>query len=305
MFQDYQSAYQQCLSKTKEMCRSSGVDFNKACQILGFDIRDYTAYYTHELEMAGKRGELLSGSRFLSELLWYRVRRPFFNVYPVIESKFADMSETLDMSELVMPYPSIEVRTRRRTMLLSEIGDDFMITVELDKAGEKYQEVRVSRKQAIGNVQNNVEVRLESSPQPAKVGSLEFGELERLIYVAVGVCMLAKDKTIVTPVVLNANRKESMSADEVARYAEKAINRTGRVGFDVGRELDRMPASVHYRNGHFAKFYVGKSHESYPDNCDLDKVPIIKWRCGAIVNKDHVPKVPTGFHDSVNAEPVL
>jgi hypothetical protein len=297
MFQDYRSAYQEFLSQTKVQCLDNRMDLDSASRLLGFDVKDYKAFYRQELKMAKKRGELLSGSRFLSELFWYQVRRPFFNVYPIIEKKFSEMGEEFDMSELVMPFQSIEVRTKQRTMLLADVGGDFMITVELDKTGEEYQEFRISRNQKIGNVRKNIKIRHESSARPAKSNNLHFDELERLIYMAVGVCMLSKDKSIVTPVILNANRKESMTPAEIANYAEKAINRTGRVGFDVGRELDRMPASVHYRNGHFAKFYVGKTHECYPDNCELSKAPIIKWRCGAIVNKDNVPKVPTGFHD--------
>lgn len=93
-----------------------------------------------------------------------------------------------------------------------------------------------------------------------------------------------------------------MTPAEVADYADRAIKRTGRVGFDVGRDIERAKASMHYRNGCFAKYYVTKSHEQYPPQATADRVPVIKWRCGSVVNKEHATRVPTGFKDESEAK---
>ncbi len=113
--------------------------------------------------------------------------------------------------------------------------------------------------------------------------------------IACGVCLLAKDPEIVVPVVLNKHRKEHMTDEEIKQYAAKAAEVTGKTGFDVGRDIQARHQSCHYRNGCFAKYYVSDKHPSYPNDCTLEKAPIIKWRSGAVVNASTPPKVPTGF----------
>lgn len=301
MFKDYTSAYEEFMTKAKKHRISN----EKISQLIGYDIRDFKAYYKAEIKASKQRGEIMSGSRFLSELQWYLGRRPFFNVYPLIENKFYEMSEEIDMSELVMPLPVIEVRTKRRTMLLADFGQSFMLTVELSSSGENYQEFRISKKQKIKNITNNYFEKEEknwSRPTGRDRDGLKLDELQRLIFVAAGVCMLAKNSEIIKPIILNAHRSENATPFEIAKYAEKAISRTGRVGFEVGREIEKMKATVHYRNGCLAKYYVGKTHECYPSNGVASTVPIIKWRCGSIVNKEAVPKIPTGYKDEMTPE---
>ena len=111
-----------------------------------------------------------------------------------------------------------------------------------------------------------------------------------------GVLALARDKTLVTPVIMNRHRRENMTGEEVARYAAAAIKTTQRIGFDVGRDMERRKSSEHYRNGHFARFHVKVGHPMYPPG-HSGVSAIVKWRSGCVVNKGNVPEVPTGFHD--------
>jgi len=294
-FPDYQTGY----SEFKKKIKSISLPISHASNLVGFDCQSYKSFYKNEIEICKRRSLNFAGLRNISELMWYGLKRPFFNVYPVIERKFLEMSDSIDMRELSLPFASMEIRTTNKTMLISDFGRFFLITVELGSNGD-YQEFQIAKEQTINNLSKMViplcdEAILGRSSEP----DLENSELVKLVFMAAGVCMLAKDTSIVKPVLLEKHRKENMTPSEMAKYAEKAVNRNGRIGFDVGRELDRMPASAHYRNGHFAKFYVGKNHECYPSNCELSKVAIIKWRCGSLVNKDRVPMIPTGFHDEV------
>lgn len=294
IFRNYQSAFEEFRAETKKQMALNRVGKSVVDQTLGFDSADHRSYYKWEIAATKTNNQIMAGSRFLTELLWYESRRPFFNVYPLIERKFLELSESIDMSELVMPFPAIEVRTNHRTILLGDFGREFMITVELRNG---YQEIRVPRTERLGVRASSRCQRVAENWQNKGEEEISKNELSDLIYLAAGVCMLANDSSIVKPVILNQHRRENMTPNDIARYAEKAVNRTGRIGFEVGRDIERMKATAHYRNGCFAKYYVGKDHECYPPKAEASLVPIIKWRCGAVVNKDNVPKVPTGFHD--------
>lgn len=297
-FQDYCSAFDCARKSIKQQMKENKLSKEQVENLLGFDIDNYVQYYSAELRATKAVNAVMAGSRFLAELMWYAKQRPYFNVYPLIERKFLEMNDSIELSELSMPLPSIEVRTTKRTMLLSDFGESFMLTVELGNNGD-YQEFRVSKKQTLSLISTNDFVRFKE-PRFGHCSiekELSQDELSKVMFLAAGVCLLSKDSDIITPIILNSHRNKEMTPSEVAKYAEKAIKRTGRIGFDVGKDIERMKATIHYRNGCFAKYYVGKGHESYPVNATESKVPIIKWRCGSIVNKDSIPKVPTGYKD--------
>ena len=175
----------------------------------------------------------------------------------------------------------------------------------LDEYCVGYQEFFIKKTDTIRHALSSADYLEYEEPgfQRANVAEpLTMQQRHECLFMAAGTCMLAQDKSIVEPVILNKHRKDYMTPAEIADYAERAISRTGRVGFEVGKQIERMKATIHYRNGCFAKYYVGKDHECYPANAELSKVPIIKWRSGAIVNKDNVPKVPTGFKDEHKLE---
>jgi hypothetical protein len=291
-FRDYLSAY----DEAKRYFRHPAS--NRAAEELGFDIKDFESAYAYELREAKLRKDLQAGLRLTSELEWHRSKRPFFNVYPLIEKKFMELPGEIRMDELVMPFPAIEVRTQKLTMLLCRHPGFFLLVID-HKDGQHYQEWIVRLRDTLREFFVNSEnggMKVLGSRTDDELQSVTK-ELHYGLRLAVGTCMLAADSKILTPVILNAHRKENMTPAEIADYSERAVNRTGRIGFEIGREIERMKATVHYRNGHFAKYYVGKDHESYPKNAEASKVPIIKWRCGSIVNKDNAPKVPTGFKD--------
>jgi hypothetical protein len=286
-FRNYFSAFDEVKSVSKQFP-------SEVFATMGFDPTDVESVYAFEIKKIGGRSPI-AVVRLKSELLWYRSKRPYFNVYPLIEQKFMELSEDIDMAELVMPFPTIEVRTQTKTILICDRGKFFLIVIE--REDDTYQELLVQRTHTVKKLFNQPRLDVDEFWPEVKGDRVSEGYANQCVLLAVGTCMLAKDPNIIMPVILNCHQKESMTPAEVAEYAEKAINRTGRVGFDVGKKIERMKATVHYRNGCFAKYYVGKDHESYPQNAVASKVPVIKWRSGAIVNKDNVPKVPTGFKD--------
>ena len=284
-FRDYLSAFSEARSvKTKN--NPYGIDFD-----------DFESVYRFELERLDSKKDLMTVSRLQSELYWYRNKRPYFNVYPLIERKLLEIDKDVNCSELSLPFSSIEVRTSNVTFLLSITSKCLFFVVEMK---DGYQEFACPKSASIKEL---VEAPLdifegESWPRPPVIKYLSDKQRHECLILGAGVCMLSRDKNLVVPVILNKHRKENMTPAEIAEYAEKATKRTGKTGFDVGKDIERMKATVHYRNGHFAKFHVGKDHEQFPVDSELSKVPIIKWRCGAVVNKKNTPTVPTGFKDA-------
>ncbi len=294
MFRDYVSTFEEFKKIT------DGIPHGRQImQQRGVDAKDFESVYKAEIEALDSKTQALAVERLKSELEWYRVKRPFFNVYPLIEQKFLELDEEIDMAELVMPYPAIEVRTQTKTLLICEKKSCFLFIAE--GMNGDYQEFVIQRTSKINKVLAAGYAKVEEPWIKKGSFGLSEEEMRNCLFIAVGTCMLARDHQIVMPIILNRHRKENMTPAEIAEYAEKAIKRTGRVGFEVGKDIERMKATVHYRNGCFAKYYVGKTHESYPKNAEASKVPIIKWRCGSVVNKDNVPKVPTGFKDSAES----
>lgn len=304
MFVDYISGF----DEVKKL--SSKVSKHELLRVFaskGVDHTNFESLYKWEIQNAMKLKDPFPAFRLNAELEWHRSMRPYFNIYPVIESKLLELTDEIQFQELNLPFKSLEIRTSLATFLFSDTGDAFMIVAESRSKGpsgtSRYQEFLLRKQETLKAVIDGEYRELSVSDWPSVSGSvrsLSEQERNRLVRIAAGTCMLAADRSIVTPVILKNHQKNSMTPAEVAEYAQKAINRTGRIGFEVGREIEKMKATAHYRNGHFAKFHVGKTHDCYPKNATVDKVPIIKWRSGAIVNADNVPKVPTGFHDKEN-----
>lgn len=292
MFRDYRTTVDDLRKQVKSI--KTGRDVMRR---MGVDIDSYESIYAAEMKNAKKYKDPFCKMRMFSELLWYRCRRPFFNVYPVIEKKLLEISGEVDIGELHLPFPAIEIRTTSRTILLSDAGRLFVFTVEL--SGGRYQEFCMVKKGVVKQIESmEFKTIITDWPKKGSGNGLSDDDRKECATIACGVCLLAKDPTIVSPVILNKDRKEEITADELKRYAERAAEATGKTGFEVGREMQLNQKSCHYRNGCFAKYYVSKTHQQFPDNCDLEKAPIIKWRSGAVVNASNVPKVPTGFKGS-------
>lgn len=296
VFRDYFSTF----DEAKKMACSDPRAYALMRESTGADMKDFESVYKYEIAGLNPQTQTFAIERMKSELAWYRDKRPYFNVYPLIEEKFFELSYEIDLKELVMPFRAIEVRTQTRTILLCDKRSSFLLVVE--GPNRSFQEVVIPRLTKINRVIESGCCMIDE-PWPHKTNEqvVSPDEMRRCLLLAVGVCMLASDPSVIKPVILNRHRKESMTPAEIAMYADKAIRRTGRVGFEVGKDIERMKATMHYRNGCFAKYYVSKAHELYPKNAEASKVPIIKWRCGSVVNKDNVPRVPTGFKDLTHA----
>jgi len=115
----------------------------------------------------------------------------------------------------------------------------------------------------------------ESEPQ---------SEVRRLIArIACGVLLLAADPDYIKPVLLKADEGKTTPIEErIARAKNRGV-----FGFTIGEDIERSP---HFRRPHFAIRWTGKG-------ASIPKLVPVK---GAIIGKEIMTTVPTGFEQEVS-----
>lgn len=264
--------------------------------------------------------------RLLEERYWYLHRRPYFNLYPSIEEKLIEARiEDLELAGLTAPCGALEIRTTHGAIFICDTAtiwkgygteqtpDKWRMEYIYQPAGytmdktSPFMSATMILKGTFRDEINRLEATWKKYATDKELDyDPDFTIAKQVTRTVLGCCLLGRSSPIVTPVLLNKDREkhgDTMTPAEAAEYAERAKRRTGRVGWDVGRDLEGDKRAAHYRNGCFAKYYVGREHELYPQEATERIVPIIKWRAGAIVNKDNGIKVPTGYRDKTKATP--
>ena len=114
--------------------------------------------------------------------------------------------------------------------------------------------------------------------------SEQQSELRRLIArIACGVLLLAADPDYIKPVLLKADEgKTTPIEDRIARAKNRGV-----FGFTIGEDIERSP---HFRRPHFAIRWTGKG----------GTVPKLVPVKGAIIGKEIMTTVPTGFEQEVS-----
>lgn len=226
----------------------------------------------------------------LAECNWFRERRPYFNIHPMIEKAAENLPDLATIPPPPRRLPdTLEVRTETHAFLLQHdvikdtgpvhqyfINPSFDIdeTVDFNSGRNSHSMIYFDTTDNLGSVLE----RLTKHIEPI------------VIRLAFAVAMVADDEQIVTPSILNCDRNKPWSA----KLAERATKRSGRVGFDVGK-ASHPGRSEHYRRGCFAHYRVGPTHEKYPLGCKTDKASVLIYRRGGRVKGKKV-KVPTGYH---------
>ena len=278
---EYQSDYMLCVQKWKENYPGLRMAFPKLPTV------DDLWQSQYDLIKRNNLGPLALVGGY-ADVEWHKAKRPYFRVYPTIERKLIEIGRNSKPMNLRMPFKQLEVSTQSRCFLL------FRHETQCFVASTKNGKRSISHFLAIGDW-----AKKDDIGDPSGVFTKQ--ELVEQAALALGVSLLANDPRIIAPVILNEHRRENMTPEDIERRAAQAVSRTGRVGFDVGRDIERLPVTAHYRNGCFALYYVGREHKQYPQAGTADREPVLIWRAGAVVNADRLPKVPTGFRDQQEA----
>lgn len=260
-----------------------------------FEHQSFNNEYFKECEAAGLRN-ISEGEKRLFHIgsLWYRQRRPFFNVYPGVEKCLRNTR--LDIDPEAIPQSIIhqlgvmEVRTQAG----SKTPSFFLAVLPGVTAGKSpVMAVHTMRTDTRG-IQSCVSPfgkQLDDRSGPKITddwdGSSDADEMltevTARLRIAIGVMLLASDPRYCEPVLLNRDKGKLLNETEREVAIERA-RRNGNYGFDIGKGIEVSP---HFRRPHFAIRWTGKG----------SSVPRLVPVKGAVINESLVTTVPTGYED--------
>lgn len=262
-----------------------------------FEQQSFNNEYFKECEAAGLQN-ISEGEKRLFQIgsLWYRQRRPFFNVYPGVEKCLRNTR--LDIDPAAIPHSVIHhlgvMEVRLPTA--SKTRSFFLAVLPIAQVGKApIMAVHTMRTDARG-IQSSVScfgkpLNDGSSPviDDEWSGSREADEMisesTARLRIAIGVMLLAADPRYCEPVLLNRDKGKVLNEAERSVAIERA-KRNGNYGFDIGKSIEVSP---HFRRPHFAIRWTGKGAA----------VPRLVPVKGALINETLVTTVPTGYEDEL------
>lgn len=231
-------------------------------------------------------------------LVWYRERRPFFNVYPGVEKCLRNTSAAIDPATIphsvLHDLGVMEIRFAES----SSTPSFFIAILPTENRPRNTQCLAVH---LIRIDDRGIQAYAASFGRPAETttpptfeggwentGDDVRSEMELRVRLAMGVMLLAADPRYCEPVLLNRDRDKLMTDTERQQALERAKKR-GNFGFDLGRDVEVSP---HFRRPHFAIRWTGKG----------SAVPRLVPVKGAIINEGLITNVPTGYADDEPCE---
>lgn len=257
-----------------------------------------------------KRGEdVLNLLR--AEYLWIRNRRPYYKVYPAIVEALCrlKLNEKYECPEI--PQGQLSVRfavghepqtkdgIRICALFLTNLGlrtpsgrESKGITVEADLLNPPNKEdfhpflfTMDPNPHFYDSVEDLIERGQDPNCRLFHEDSLSAKkEVQALATrIALTVCMLRDDPDIITPdILVEDERRYEKASDEWKRKAEKRARKRGKIGWNIGKEMETVP---HFRRPHLAIRHTGP-------NRTVPKVVRVK---ACTVHRDKLTKVPTGY----------
>lgn len=232
-----------------------------------------------------------------SELWWYEASRPYYKVWPAIQSALLNTNLGIKTRELELRDRSILIRFAVGHEPVKNAGA-VLVSIR--------QTVDIATKQPDGNrslvinwgeetdnthktcfIDLNDKTFEEAINEGAAAGQLdEIGtsDAKTIVRCVAMVVLLADDPSIITPDVLakDRDRYDRETDEEWKQRAVDRARRRGVVGWNIGADYEVCP---HYRRPHFGLRHTGKG----------GTVPRIVPIKGAIVHRSRLTEVPTGY----------
>jgi len=236
--------------------------------------------------------------------------RPFFNVYPKVADALAqtklDIKPSSIPRSIVNDLPAISVKFAKGSSQAIATGCEWFLVSVFD--GDTFELLKATRLNQLFNCDSPfmAVLAMNESSGGGRTGRLSTARLHQtfansryitdhatglseiwqsqtntLCKIALGVMMLASDPDYIKPVVLKSDEGKSTTLDDRIARAK----RRGVFGFSIGEDVERSP---HFRRPHFAIRWTGKGAS----------VPRLVPVKGAIIGKETMVTVPTGFEES-------
>jgi hypothetical protein len=243
-----------------------------------------------------------------SEIKWANGSMPFFNIYPQVASALCRTSLNLNVDavpkSIVQELRTICVRFSECSPIKRRHGVgwffmDFAPTKKVTEIATLSDQLNIMSGGKPGGFSVAYQTEKDVFSFAAESG-MSFSESELLLKkdlesdeeaecrrkiasIALGVMLLAADPDYIKPVLLKADEGKTTSIeDRIARAKNRGV-----FGFTIGEDIERSP---HFRRPHFAIRWTGKGGT-------IPKLVPVK---GAIIGKEIMTTVPTGFEQEVS-----
>jgi len=238
------------------------------------------------------------------EYTWLKMGRPYYNLWPSVVEPFGRLNtDGLKTSDLYSEFLSIAVRfpdnetsikcdeMRIKSLLIGCFNSQSLKKALFFTAYGS----RLDGSSSYGSMNgylslesDNFNEYITKSVETVHDDTEFYGST--LMRILLSVILLSKhpDEKLVTPDVLTDDRAKWLDTKD-EKYVEKA-RRRGKNGWDIGRDIEFAP---HWRRPHAALYHTGKGRS----------IPKIVFRNGALVKREKMLEVPTGFLDDEESIP--
>lgn len=277
---------------------------------IGLCHTDYQRFYAEMIALAVSRNRPMERIQGAAELNWFRLKRPFYNVWPGVIPLFLGLKLDIDTGLIKLPEEPAYFRLpTEKNPLQFKAGEQTWavrtilaqpVPARCDNPPKLLLIIDIGERDELGgtifSIRNfpfrqglTLEDSLAQLPRHASadkgvlVPEETFQNCTRLVC---GVYLLDQgDSDLIQPVVLQKDAQKFEATGD-SQYIERA-RRRGTTGWHIGRQIERAP---HFRAAHLAIYWTGPGRQK----------AVVKLR-GAdkpiIVHRRQVEKLPTGFLD--------
>lgn len=244
------------------------------------------------------------------EVVWYSLRKPFYNIWPCVAEGLARTPLDLPCQSVIEPLQKLpgtillrmavghELHVddtplytvlASRTVLRAPGGKDERGLVVFCNGGEFETEKGLSLpilwNASFGLENGTVEDSLRELEEKyhSSLNDIEGRVIQLAVRLVLGVALIGFDPSIVDSVVL-AKDADKYEKTKDPKYLERAKN-NGVVGWEIGRDIEVSP---HYRHPHFAIRWTGTGRT----------VPKLRPIKGCIVKRKMIAQIPTGTDET-------
>lgn len=249
-------------------------------------------------------GNLLSLACDSAEWLWWNNSRPYYKAFPAIVKGLCRLKLDCAFSCPVVPCDQITIRFAVGGEPVTtdgyKLGVMLLANARLRRSSGNDKQALLMAVQSpdipVDDMANSYAFLLnpntdgttiEDAVAQAEISGYGIGPEDNTrrvqlltTRIALTLCFLSDDPSIITPDVLAADR-DKYDATKDEKYVDRA-RRRGVVGWNIGADYEVCP---HYRRPHFALRHTGKGRT----------VPRIVPVTGCVVHRSKLTEVPTGY----------